>query len=92
MDSLKKKTSSTKRALTISEAAEYACVSEATMRNWIKSGLIPYEDLPSHGNGIYKFRLIRRIDLDIFLNKHYQLPQKNHKKKSFDEVILLPIE
>ena len=60
---------SDKRAFTITEAAEYACVSRGTLRNWVVSGLLPYEELPSRGDGSHKFRLIRKLDLDDFLNK-----------------------
>ena len=48
-----------KRAFTMKEAAEYACESEATVRNWIVSGISPFEELPGRGNGSHKFRLIR---------------------------------
>lgn len=45
-----------KRALTIGEAAEYACVSRSTVQNWLISGKLPYEELPSIGSGTYCFR------------------------------------
>jgi len=61
-----------KRALSISEASKYACVSEATVRNWITSRLIPFEELPGRGNGSNNFRRIRKMDLDKFLDKHYK--------------------
>ena len=67
-----------KRAFTISEAAEYACVSRGTVINWITSGLLPFEELPSRGDGSHKFRLIRRADIDQFFDEHYiQGDEKN---------------
>lgn len=60
-----------KRALTIAEAANFACVSRGTLHNWMVSGLLPFEELPGPGDGSHKFRLIRRQDLDEFLNRHY---------------------
>ncbi len=65
-----------KRALSITEASDYACVSESVVRGWIASDLIPYETLPGGGKGLNKFRRIRVADLDIFLNRHYHTPQK----------------
>ena len=78
-----------KRALTISEAAEYACVSRATVQNWIVSGMLPYEVLPGRGKGTNCFRRIRKSDLDEFLNIHYCNPDKNFKKENADRLILL---
>ncbi len=86
------KNTSKKRALTISEASEYACVSKATVRNWIQSGLMPYEVLPGRGDGTRKYRLIRLADLNEFLNKHYHKPNKTDCKKMDDEIVLLPKE
>ena len=69
-----------KRALSITEASDYACVSRATISNWLMCGLLPYEDLPGRGKGNYKFRLIRRNELDEFLNKHHNsFPGRNNK-------------
>jgi len=79
-----------KRALTITETAKYACVSEGIVRNWITSGLIPYEKLPGKGNGTRKFRLIRKRDLDNFLNIHYHEPEKRKPGKISNELVLLP--
>ena len=58
-----------KRAFTMSEAAEYACVGYSTVRNWITSGILPFEQLPSRGKSGKRFILIRRVDLDTFLNE-----------------------
>ena len=33
-----------KRALTISLAAEYACVSRGTIENWMAKRILPFED------------------------------------------------
>ena len=79
-----------KRALTIAESAVYACVSEGIVRNWITSGLIPYEELPGKGNGSRKFRLIRKRDLDNFLNIHYHEPGKKKPAKTNNKLVLLP--
>ena len=57
-----------KRALTIKEAAEYACVYRSTVKNWIARGILPYEDLPGEGSGSHRFTRIRKEDLDGFLN------------------------
>lgn len=81
-----------KRALTIAEVAQYACVSENTVRNWIVSDLISYEELSGRGNGSHKFRLIRKNDFDDFLDKHYHQPSKLKDRKSFNEIVLLPKE
>ena len=60
-----------KRALTIAEAAEYACVSRGTIKNWIALGVLSFEDLPGSGKGNRRFILIRKKDLDTFLNSNY---------------------
>ena len=80
--------STNKRAYTIPEAAEYACVSRGTLRNWMVSGLLPYEELPSRGNGSHRFRLIRKLDLDEFLDKSY-FKNKEDNNKTSDKLILL---
>jgi excisionase family DNA binding protein len=82
-----------KRALTITEAAEYACVSRGTVENWLAKGILPFEELPSRGKEQYRFRRIRREDLDVFLNRHYQQTlEKEHNKSKINkkEIILLP--
>ena len=83
-----------KRALTIAESAAYACVSEGIVRNWITSGLIPYEELPGKGNGSRKFRLIRKSDLDNFLNIHYHRTgsplRKRGTERGSGELLLTP--
>jgi len=61
-----------KRAFSMSEAAEYACVSRGTVHTWVVSGMLPCENLPSRGDGSHKFRRIRKSDLDAFLDKHCQ--------------------
>ena len=81
-----------KQALTISEAAEYACVSRGTLTDWIKSGLLPYEELPGRREGYHSFRLIRKPDMDEFLNKHYRKKNTSHNKKISRELILYEIE
>jgi excisionase family DNA binding protein len=89
-----KQTLFNKRAFTIKEAAEYACVSRATVENWLIRGILPFEELPSRGNGAYCFRRIRKNDLDAFLNNHYQqnsFSDKQNKNKEYRELILLPL-
>lgn len=79
-----------KRALTLSEAAEYACVSRSTVENWISKGLLPFEELPGRGTGLYCFRRIRKEDLDNFLNQSYQQNNNKLKKELKNKLILLP--
>ena len=86
-----------KRALTISEAATYACVSRATLLGWITSGILPFEDLPGRGNGSYRFRLVRKSDLDEFLNRYYSFAGSSRSQTYCDDrasgnAILLPKE
>ncbi|MCE5273081.1 helix-turn-helix domain-containing protein [bacterium] len=59
-----------KRAFSISEAARYAAVSRGTICSWLESGRLPFEELPTSGS--YRFRKVRRVDLDSFLDRHYQ--------------------
>ena len=77
-----------KRAFAIYEATDYACVSRGTIQNWIVSGLLPYEELPGRGKGCYKFRLIRKHDLDEFLNKHYHRKNTSFHTIKSEELIL----
>jgi len=81
-----------KRALSIREAALYACVSRGTVDNWLAKGMLPYEELPSRGKGKYCFRRIRKTDLDVFLNKFYQKNDVSisYKSKENKGIILLP--
>ncbi len=78
-----------KRAFNIFEAAEYACVSRATLHNWIVNGLLPYEELPSRGDGSHRFRLIRKCDLDAFLDMNYYKPNNKSINNNSDELILM---
>ena len=79
-----------KRAFSISEAAKYACVSRATLHNWVVSGLIPFEELPGRGDGSHKFRLIRKTDIDEFLYQHYHKSHDKNKIEKSHNLILLP--
>lgn len=79
-----------KRALTISEAAEYACVSRGTVKNWLVSGILPVEELPGRGEGTQKFIRIRRDDLDEFLDSCYQKPAHKDRVNNNEKLILLP--
>ena len=81
-----------KRALTIKEAADYVCVSRSTVENWLAQGLLPYEELPGRGKGIYHYRRIRKNDLDNFLNKFYlkNYTYRSETKNQSKELILLP--
>ncbi len=79
----------TKRALTIKEAAERACVSRGTVENWIAAGLLPYELLPSRGNGRKRFILIRKVDLDEFLDKYLVNPRQTEQSDDIIDIINL---
>ena len=83
---------SDKRALTIREAAEYACVSRGTIENWLTRGVLPFEELPSRGTGKYCFRRIRKTDLDAFLNRFYITPRETttQNQKHQNRPFLLP--
>lgn len=66
-----KESSKNKRALTVDEAADYACVSRSTVDSWINKRIIPFEELPSCSEKkVYRFIRIRKDDLDAFLDKH----------------------
>ena len=79
-----------KRALSICEAALYACVSRGTIENWMAQGLLPYEELPGRGKGMQKFRRIRVEDLKAFLEKHYCANTRVEQHSESEELILLP--
>ena len=61
-----------KRSFTVREAALYAGISYGIMRYWITSGFIPYEELPGSCKGDKRFILIRKFDLDNFLENRRQ--------------------
>lgn len=81
-----------KRAFSIKEAAEYACVSRGTIENWLAKGLLPFEELPGRGKGSYCFRRIRKNDLDEFLNRFYTNTYSliSNKRSDKKELVLLP--
>ncbi len=79
-----------KRAFTIKEAAEYACVSRTTVENWLSLGILPYENLPGRGDGMHSFRRIRKNDLDRFLNIYYKKSINKLPKEPDNKLILLP--
>jgi excisionase family DNA binding protein len=79
-----------KRAFTVTQAAVYVGVSRATIQNWVVNNLLPFEELPGRGQGAYRFRLIRKADIDLFLNDHYKTPEKAHNTKTREKLILLP--
>ena len=81
---------SDKRALSINEAAKYACVSCGTIKNWIAQGLMPYEELPGRGKNAYRFRRIRLKDLDEFLDKFYKVQKKKIEENISNELFYLP--
>ena len=81
-----------KRALSLTEAAEYACVSRGTVNNWISQGLLPFEELPGRGEGAQRFIRVRLEDLERFLNAHYNKPSQTAKVDRKEELILLPKE
>lgn len=76
-----------KRALTISEAAQYACVSRGTIYNWLAAGLLPYELLPGRMKKS-KLKRIRIDDLQAFLDGYYRISRLTHRKKSPKQLIL----
>jgi len=78
-----------KRAFTIKEAAEYACVGRSTLEKWLVRGLLPYEELPSTGAGKYRFRRIRKRDLDEFLDRLYTGNDSADREKSNSKPIIL---
>ena len=77
-------------SLLLSQAAEYVGVSRATIQNWIVSGLIAFESLPGRGDGTHKFRLIRKTDLDAFLDGNYHQPKESGKPENREKLTLLP--
>jgi len=79
-----------KRALTILEAAEYACVSRGIVGAWLAKGLLPYEELPGNGSGSYRFRRIRKADLDEFLDRCHKDATAFHARRTEQKVTLLP--
>ena len=81
-----------KRAFTVKEASEYACVSRTTVENWMANKMLPFEKLPGRGKGSYCFKRIRKADLDDFLNKFYQscYISKTTRKYKSNELFLIP--
>ena len=83
-------TTDLKRALNVTEAARFVGVSRGTIMNWLISGILPFEELPGRGDGSHRFRLIRRSDLDAFLERYYHSPSENEETKiEQNEIILL---
>ena len=80
----------TKRALTINEAAEYACVSRGTIENWMTRDILPYEELPGVGKGSYRFIRIRQKDLKELLDSSYKNNYTNKSSVTSNKLILLP--
>jgi excisionase family DNA binding protein len=81
-----------KRALTIAEACEYACVSRGTVESWLAKGLLSYEELPGTGSK-QRFRRIRKKDLDTFLDQNIKVNKATHRKNETGEqksIFLLP--
>ena len=79
-----------KRAMTLTEVSEYACVSRGIIQYWIDNKLLPFEILPGRGVGNKRFIRIRLDDLNDFLNSHYHKPNKTEKIKKHNDLILLP--
>ena len=77
-----------KRAYTIKEAAEYACVSRGIIEGWMASNLLPYEELPRKGK--YRLRRIRKDDLDAFLEACRQRDSQTKIADNTNKPILLP--
>jgi excisionase family DNA binding protein len=91
-----KQTLLNKRALSIKEAAEYIGVSCGIIYHWLNKDILPYEEFPGTGKMKRKFRLIRKSEIDKFLEKNHHKPSTfvekiiQKKKLSFSETILLP--
>jgi excisionase family DNA binding protein len=81
---------SDKRALSISEAAKYACVSRGTIENWLTQGMLPFEELPGRGGGNQKFRRIRLNDLNTLLESHYCSTSQVSRTETKKDLMLLP--
>lgn len=71
-----------KRALSISETAEFVGVSRGTVNNWLSFGLLPFEELPGRGHGGKRFRKIRTLDLLNFLDTYHQSNKKSESNQS----------
>ncbi len=87
---MKLKNQNEKRALTLTEAAEYACVSKGSIKNWLSQRLLPFEEFPGRGDGSHRFIRIRLKDLKAFLDSNYHKPNQTNKVKKDDNLILLP--
>ncbi|MFC1554097.1 helix-turn-helix domain-containing protein [candidate division KSB1 bacterium] len=79
-----------RRALTIKEAADYACVSRGTILQWITKRTLPYEELPGNGTGTNRFIRIRKGDLDKLLNNSYMVEKTVEKENSKSDLFLYP--
>lgn len=86
---MSKEPSTEKRAFSIAEAAQHACVSRGMIENWLRNGILSFEELPGSGAGKNRFRRIRRSDLDTFLDAQYQSTKKADKQDR-GNVQLLP--
>ncbi|MFC1650637.1 helix-turn-helix domain-containing protein [Candidatus Latescibacterota bacterium] len=83
---------SDKRVLNVSQAAEYICVSRSVVETWLSKGILPFEELPSCGNGSHRFRRIRVTDIDDFLDMHYKQNNGSPKvdKRIHKDIFLMP--
>ena len=80
-----------KRILTVAAAARYSGYSRATIEYWLSIGELKCERPKGRGQGNYRFRRIRKEDLDDLLNKSYGLEKNNHQNQALnDEMTLLP--
>ncbi len=79
-----------KRAYNITEAALYVGVSRGIMEDWLHKGKLPYEELPGTGKGRKRFRLVRKDDIDSFLDKHLKKDNSKKQEQKKGEVFLLP--
>jgi len=80
----------TKRILSISEAAQYLCVSRGVIKNWMEKGILPYEEFPGSGPKDRFFRRIRKRDLEEFRNRSYHKQKSISNNISKDRIVLLP--
>ncbi len=80
------------RVLNVSQAAEYIGVSRSVVETLLSKGILPYEELPSCGNGSHRFRRIRVADINEFIDKHYQQNNGSPKvdKRIHKDIFLMP--
>jgi len=71
-----------RRALNIAEAADYACVSRATVRNWIVSDCCLLKSFPVVETALTGFASFERLNWTGFLEKYHRQPKRNGTRKT----------